>query len=226
MKEISTETFWEEAARTKMGSYLTKIETEFFREAINNPDYKLVCDVGTGAGKFTLIAVEKNLETISLDIDLHGLKRLRLKTKKTQLIQADARALPLKAGFADAVFSMEVVDYIPELDQVLNECSRISKKGSGLIFSFGNQSSLKSKIRNMQGKNYMHSYKGAILDLNKTGYKIIRKKGFNWLPFNRTSENKLIPFLGKLERICGLRKIVRYSPWVLINAKLEKQNKC
>lgn len=222
MKDLSTETFWEIAARTKMGSYLTKIETDFFREAINNPDYKLVCDVGTGAGKFTLIAVEKGLETISLDIDLHGLKRLRLKTSKVQLVQADARALPFKSDVFDAVFSMEVVDYIPELDKVLADCSLISKSGAGLIFSFGNQSSLKSKIRNMQGKNYMHSYREVMDGLDKAGYKVLRKKGFNWLPFNRTSENSLIPLLGKLERVFGFRRVVRYSPWVLVKAKLQK----
>ncbi len=222
MKDVSTETFWEVAARTKMGSYLTKIETDFFREAINNPDYKLVCDVGTGAGKFSLIAVEKNLETVSLDIDLHGLKRLRLKTRKVHLIQADARALPLKPGIADAVFSMEVLDYIPELDKVLTECRTISKNGAGLTFSFGNQSSFKSKVRNMQGKNYMHSYNEVIAGLNKAGYKILKKKGFNWLPFNRSSENISIPLLGKLERIFGFRRVVRYSPWVLMSAKLEK----
>jgi len=222
VNDVSIETFWEVAARTKMGSYLTKIELDFFREAINNPDYRLVCDVGTGAGKFTLIAIEKNLETVSLDIDIHGLKRLRLKTRKNHLIQADARALPLKQGVFDAVFSMEVVDYIPELDKVLTECSRISKGDAGLFFSFGNQSSIKSKIRNMQGKDYMHSYNEVIAELNKAGYKVLKKKGFNWLPFNRTSENSLLPLLGKLERAIGLRRLVRYSPWVLIKAKLEK----
>ncbi|MCW4006934.1 MAG: class I SAM-dependent methyltransferase [Candidatus Bathyarchaeota archaeon] len=224
MKDLSTETFWEEAARTKMGSYLTKIETDFFKEAISNSDYKLVCDVGTGAGKFTLIAVEKNLETVSLDIDLHGLKRLRLYTKKSHLIQADAKALPLKPGVFDAVFSMEVLDYIPETDKVLNEFRTISKDGAGLFFSFGNQSSIKSKIRNMQGKNYMHSYGEVAAGLEKAGYKVLGKTGFNWMLFNRSSENSLIPLLGKLERIIGLRKIVSYSPWVLIKAKLNKQN--
>jgi len=224
MKDVSTETFWESAARTKMGSYLTEIEADFFREAINNPDYKVVCDVGTGAGKFTLIAVEKGLETVSLDIDLHGLKRLRLKTRNVHMIQADARALPFKPDVFDVVFSMEVVDYIPELDRVLAECRAISKNGAGFFFSFGNQSSLKSKIRNMQGKNYMHSYNEVIAELDKTGYKILKKKGFNWLPFNRSSENFLIPLLGKLERIFGLRRAVRHSPWVLIKAKLENKN--
>ena len=47
---------------------------------------------------------------------------------------------------------------------------------------------MKSKLRNLQGKNYMHSYDEIANELHKVGFKLVRKEGFNWLLFDRTSE--------------------------------------
>jgi ubiquinone/menaquinone biosynthesis C-methylase UbiE len=218
VKEYADETFWESAMRTKMGAYLTRMEMGFFLKAIDFRTTKMVCDVGAGAGKFTLRAVEEDAKVVALDIDLHGLARLKVKNCEIDVIRADARALPLRDNLFDAAVSMEVVDYIPELDKVLVECNRILKEGCPFVFSFGNLSSLKSKARQLSGKNYMHSYKEAIEDIRKTGFIIDKKMGFNWLPFNRTSENRLIPFLAKVERVFGLRRLPKWSPWVLIKA--------
>jgi hypothetical protein len=72
---------------------------------------------------------------------------------------------------------MEVIDYIPESDTMLSECSRILKNGCSLVFSFGNKASLKSKLRNLQGKSYMHSHGDIIKGLRKAGFKLVRKEG-------------------------------------------------
>lgn len=79
----------------------------------------------------------------------------------------------------DAAFMMEVLDYIPELETVLAECSRILKSGGSLIFSFGNKASLKSKLRELQGRHYMHSYRNVIQSLDKSGLHVAEKEGFN-----------------------------------------------
>ena len=85
-------------------------------------------------------------------------------------------------------------------------------------FSFGNKASLKSKLRNLQGKNYMHSYDEIANELRKVGFKLVRKEGFNWLLFNRTSENSLVPLSAKMERLFGLREMPSVSPWVMTHA--------
>jgi len=112
----------------------------------------LVGDIGAEAGKFSLLSAEKNVQVVAIDIDLPGLKRLRFKNKLVNVVLADARNIPLKDGVLDAAFMMEVIDYIPESDTVLSECGRILKNGCLLVFSFGNKASLKSKLRNLQGK--------------------------------------------------------------------------
>jgi ubiquinone/menaquinone biosynthesis C-methylase UbiE len=218
MKYASIETFWETATKTKMGTYLTTIEVEFFLKAINFSECNLVIDIGTGAGKFSLIAAQKNVEVIAIDIDSHGLKRLRLKNNLVNVVLADARYIPIKEDVFNAAFMMEVIDYIPELETVLTECQRTLKNGGSLVFSFGNSSSLKSKLRKIRRKYYMHSYPEVAYGLDKAGLKIVKKEGFNWLPFNRTSQNLFVPLFAKIEKLFGLRKIPSLSPWVLIHS--------
>jgi ubiquinone/menaquinone biosynthesis C-methylase UbiE len=109
------------------GSYLTNVEMAFFLKSINFSKCRLVGDIGAEAGKFSLLAAEKNVDVVALDIDLPGLKRLRFKNKLVNVVLADARNIPLKEGILDAAFMMEVIDYIPESDTVLSKCSRILK---------------------------------------------------------------------------------------------------
>ena len=190
----------------------------FFLKSINFSECHLVGDIGAGAGKFSLLAAEKNVEVVAIDIDLPGLRRLRFKNRLVNVVLADVRNIPLKEDILDAAFMIEVIDYIPESDTVLVECSRILKNGCSLVFSFGNKASLKSKLRNLQGKNHMHSYDEIANELRKVGFKLVRKEGFNWLLFNRTSENSLVPLSAKMERLFGLREMPSVSPWVMTHA--------
>jgi ubiquinone/menaquinone biosynthesis C-methylase UbiE len=113
---------------------------------------------------------------------------------------------------------IEVLDYIPELHQALKECHRTLKPNASLILSFGNKSSIKAKLRQLTGKSYQHSYNNVIQTLTETGFKTKKKTGYNWLLFGRMSENRLIPFLAKMERLFGFRKIPSLSPWVIVHA--------
>jgi len=205
-----------------MGAYLTAVEKGFFLNSIDFKKCNLTCDVGAGAGKFSLLAAERNVDVIAIDIDSSGLKRIKSKNDLICVVLADAKNIPLKGGMFDAAFMMEVVDYIPELETVMEECRRILKVGGSLVFSFGNKSSLKSKLRLLMGKHYMHTYCKVVQSLNKAGLQIVKKEGFNWLPFNRTSENPSIPFLANVENFFGLRKVPNLSPWVLIHAVKSK----
>jgi len=68
----------------------------------------------------------------------------------------------------------------------------------------------------------MHSYDEIVGGLRKTGFKLVRKEGFNWLLFSRTSENFLVPLSAKMERLLRLRKMPSISPWVMVHAVTQK----
>ena len=217
--DLSTETHWEFAAKTKMGKYLTNLETDFISKSIDlSKENITVMDVGAEAGRFSVLAANSKATVVSVDVNSYALKRLKLKNKEVNIIQADARHLPLKDEAFDVVFMIEVLDYIPELDQALAECKRTLKPNASTVLSFGNKSSLKAKLKAMQGKPYRHSYKDAMQCLSKTGFMVKRKTGYSWLLFGRTSQSSLVPVLSGFERIFGLRRVVRFSPWVIIHA--------
>jgi len=216
--DLSVETHWEIAAKTKMGKYLTNLETEFISTSIDLSKKNItVMDVGAEAGRFSLLAANSKATVVSVDVNSYALKRLRLKTKKVNIIQADARYLPLKDQMFDVVFMIEVLDYIPELEQAFTECNRTLKSNGSSILSFGNKSSLKAKLKAMQGKSYRHSYKKVMKSLSEAGFMVKRKRGYSWLPFGRTSQSGLVSVLSGCERIFGLRRVVRFSPWVIIH---------
>jgi ubiquinone/menaquinone biosynthesis C-methylase UbiE len=215
-KNFSEETHWEKAAKTRMGKYLTRIETDFIFKSISLSQTCTILDVGTEAGRFSLLASDNNATVLGIDLDSYSLKRLKRKTKNVNIVQGDANKLPLRDGVLDAILMIEVLDYIAELGDALMECHRTLKPNAALIFSFGNNSSLKSKIREMQGKSYLHAYRRVMRALSKAGFLAVKKIGYSWLPFDRTSESRLIPFLAKLEKIFALRKFPSVSPWVIV----------
>ncbi len=119
-------------------------------------------DVGAEAGRFSLLAAKSKATVVSLDIDSYSLKRLKRKNKQVNIIQADARKLPLKDEVFDVIFMIEVLDYIPELLSAFQECKRTLKPNASCFLSFGNKSSLKAKLKEMRGKSYLHSYKNVM----------------------------------------------------------------
>jgi ubiquinone/menaquinone biosynthesis C-methylase UbiE len=215
---LSEETHWEKAAKTRMGKYLTRLETDFISNTIDPSKTSMVIDVGAEAGRFSLLAAKSNITVISIDIDAYSLRRLKLKNKDVAVIQADARKIPFVNESFDGVFMIEVLDYIPQLDEALGECHRVLKTESPLVLSFGNQSSLKAKFRGLHGKSYMHSYSQVMRSLTNNCFKVNAKLGYSWLPFGRSSQSRLVPFLAGAEKLFQLRKIHRLSPWVILRA--------
>jgi ubiquinone/menaquinone biosynthesis C-methylase UbiE len=215
---LSEETHWEKAAKTRMGKYLTRLETDFISKTIDPSKTSMVIDVGAEAGRFSLMAANSNITVIAIDIDAYSLRRLKLKNKNVAVIQADARKIPFINGSFDGVFMIEVLDYVPQLNEALGECHRVLKAEAPLVLSFGNQSSLKAKFRGLHGKSYMHTYSQVMRSLTNNCFKVNAKLGYSWLPFGRSSQSRLVPFLAGGEKLFQLRKIHRLSPWVILRA--------
>ncbi len=212
------ETFWEKGNRTKMGVYITALEMDFLFSTVKQTAKSFVFDVGGGAGRFSIPLSEKSSNATLLDLDLHSCKRLKFRNSNIDAIQSDARLIPVKEDAADIVVMIELLDVVKEGDLVINEIGRILKPNGQIILSFGNKSSIKGKLKSWRKKPYLHSYKEIVACLKKNGFKIEKQKGFNWLPFGRTSNSKLLPLMARIERVLGLRRVTRYSPWILIYA--------
>jgi ubiquinone/menaquinone biosynthesis C-methylase UbiE len=221
---VLEETFWEKGNLTKMGIYITDVEMDFFFKCVDLTKHTHALDIGSGAGRFSIPLEEKGLQVISIDLHLNSLKRLNFKNKAVNVVLSDARVIPLRENEIDLIVMVELIDIVHELQYVIEEIGRILKDGTSLFLSFGNKSSLKGKLKSWRGKPYYHSYRKVVTELEKAGFTIITRQGFNWLPFNRTSNSRLIPFMAKMEKLMGLRRVVRFSPWVMIYAVKSNPN--
>ncbi len=201
-----------------MGKYLTRLEAAFILRVITISKPGLVIDVGAEAGRFSLLADKSKASVVGIDVDKYSLRRLKQKNPGVPVVQADARKLPFKNEAFDSALMVEVVDYIPQLCDALSECHRIQKVNSPLVFSFGNQSSLKAKLRSFRGKAYAHSYREVKQCLAKVGFKVDAQMGYNWLPFGRMSQSRLVPFFAGAEKALALRRLPKFSPWVMVKA--------
>ncbi|MEM2130058.1 MAG: class I SAM-dependent methyltransferase [Candidatus Bathyarchaeia archaeon] len=212
------ETYWEHINRaTKMGVYLTSVEMQFIFGSQGLKADGLLVDIGANAGRFSLPAAEI-MHVVAMDLDLYALRRLRLKNQDVDVIVADARFIPLKNGVAGDVIIVELLDYVENSAAAIAECARILKDGGVIFLSFGNKSSLKGKIKGFFGKTYSFSYGEISRVMKAEKFRVTKKLGFNWLPFGRNSNNPAISLFAKCEKILGLRKLVRFSPWVIIQA--------
>ena len=216
--QLSDETHWEKAAKTRVGKYLTQTETEFISKTVNLSKPGVFIDVGAEAGRFSLLAANNAVTVIGIDIDNYSLRRLKRKNREVMVVQADARQIPFRDAVFDGLFMIEVLDYIPSLGEALGECHRVLKPQTPFVVSFGNQSSLKAKLRRFRGKSYTHTYRKVMQCLKETGFNVTTKLGYSWLPFGRMSESKLVSPLASAEKLFGLRKMPSLSPWVLLRA--------
>ena len=65
-KNFYEETYWEKAAKTRMGNYLSRMETDFIFKSITPSQICTVMNAGAEAGRFSSIASEKNATVIGI----------------------------------------------------------------------------------------------------------------------------------------------------------------
>jgi SAM-dependent methyltransferase len=115
----------------------TEQEVAFLVEALELVPGMRVIDVGCGTGRHTAALAGLGLEVVGVDLS-HGLLRAALGRGAGHLLQADARAVPLPDGCADAVLCLCQGGFgiTPGDDeQVLAELARLLTSGARLALT-------------------------------------------------------------------------------------------
>lgn len=102
----------------------------------NFPNRKLkVLDIGCGGG-FLTHELAKRHEVYGVDLSLESLKIAAHfdQTQSVTYLKQDAMALEFENHSFDAVFAMDLLEHVPDASKVIQEASRVLKKG-GLFFS-------------------------------------------------------------------------------------------
>jgi len=133
-----------------------------------------ILEIGVGPGRISREVAEMDVNFFGIDISKKMVNECRKNIKKlksVKIFQHDAsKKLPFKDETFDVVYSIRVLKYVDNFDEVLSEINRTLKRNGILIFSIPNKNSL--NIFNIFSKV---SYTRVTL---KQLLKIIEKKGF------------------------------------------------
>jgi ubiquinone/menaquinone biosynthesis C-methylase UbiE len=108
----------------------------------NLRDGEVVVDIGTGRGELLAVAVQNGASRaigIEYSADAVALAEKTIETQgvadKTEVLLADARAIPLEDGMADLVTMLDVVEHLSpaELDASLRESYRLLRPGGRIL---------------------------------------------------------------------------------------------
>ncbi|MBX3437574.1 MAG: methyltransferase domain-containing protein [Planctomycetaceae bacterium] len=219
-------TFWEEMAQSRWGQYLSGIESTTLRLALEHferPGEAL--EVGCEGGRWSRSLASCGWKMTCLDINADTLAvcRRRIPSALCLLYAADSQQFPINSRSIDLLISIEVP--INETAWFASEAARVLRPDGLMVCTFNNLDSYRGRLANLRASlsgdepQYITGYSACRRRLTEAGLTIMHETGFAWLPFGRGSNSRWVPSLVQLERQFGLRRIVRYSPWVATVAK-------
>lgn len=105
---------------------------------------KVVLDLGTGTGTFSILAAKKGSFVYALDISKQMISIARNKSKKLGLsskikfVCADAENLPFKNNFFDLIYTASVPHDVNDFDKYLKEIHRVLKSNGKVYMNLFN----------------------------------------------------------------------------------------
>lgn len=91
-------------------------------------------DLGCGFGEFSSVFFTDQID-FGVDIDERDITKARKTNLYKNLINADAKVLPLETESIQTAFSISTLEHIPEVDKVFAEVYRILKPTGRFIFT-------------------------------------------------------------------------------------------
>jgi len=217
------EYYWGDIANnTEMGRYITRKELGLLHLFFQDRKIKSCLDIGCGSGRFSLPLYDLGVNVIGLEKKLIPLYELQHKDAWIPIVLGDATCMPFQDSCLDCIIVIEVIDYFVNIEAFIQECHRILTEHGYLCFTFSNTNSWKRflhRILSQYRTFYRVNFRYMKQALEKNGFQLEIISGFNWLPFGRISNNKLIKLLERLETLLQLRRLPHFSPWIFFGAK-------
>jgi ubiquinone/menaquinone biosynthesis C-methylase UbiE len=141
MREFDKDYFKGETSPTNYESFFYKVTAWLrFRTLISilwdlNRKKGILIDVGCAFGDFVSKFSEKSYEALGCDVSQWATKKAKRKYPKISIIRADVNTLPFKGKTFDIVTMLETLEHCPNLNDVLEEISRVATTNGLVIFS-------------------------------------------------------------------------------------------
>ena len=219
--------YWEPIAERRWGQYITAIEQGAIlqgHELAGAPATAL--EIGAEGGRWAKLLADLGWQMICTDINAGALAvcQQRIPSAKCVLVEQDSTEFPSDDESVRLLLAIEVHELV-EQDWFTVEAARVLEPDGLFVGVFQNLHSWRAVIRNLKRdpedsfKQYTAAYAPWRRHLVRSGFGMVREEGLCWMPFGRMSDSRLIPTSVAFERALGLRRIVRWSPWIVFVAK-------
>jgi len=222
--------YWEGVAQTRWGSYISNIEKQAIlkaEELAGNPARAL--EIGCESGRWSELLSDLGWNMICADINTENLELCRKRIPSAQCILVGQQDTTLPAG-PSSVSLLLCIEVFPVIDSewFLPEANRVLANGGVLIGVLLNTLSIRGlfyraaePLRKNDPENnfYRQPYFSFRNKISSIGFDIIYQRGFCWFPFSRTSNSKMIPIAGRIEKFLYLDRLIQLSPWVVFIAR-------
>jgi 2-polyprenyl-3-methyl-5-hydroxy-6-metoxy-1,4-benzoquinol methylase len=213
----------------RTGRYKFDVEYKFILAQLGNSRRKLL-DIGGGSGRFALPLSKLIAEVVVVDPNLDALEILksRIFSENIKLYHGTLSDY-VEGGDFDLVIIIEVLGMIENITEFFMTIAKITFPEAIVILTVANPKSWRftlKKIMLLFGRNY-YPYNFITIEkleriITSSNFKILEKKGFNWIPLPLSSDSIFVNLFVQLEKLLGLSKWINQSPWVLIAAQKNK----
>lgn len=218
---------WDWLNATRMGDYLTKVESRFITQCLTQCAWvTTILDIGGGSGRFAHPLHECGYNVMVTEMTPAALQSLqdRNPVLPSVLTSPYARELPVADRSVDCVLCIEVFALADDAAWFFPECYRVLREDGILIFTTHNKNSYKGMTKKLILRDrafYSQSIGSTRTRLRDAGFAVLREQSFNWAPVKRLSNSRLIPVTGFVEQQMQpvLDHLVALSPWVLVLAQ-------
>ncbi|HMQ53003.1 MAG TPA: class I SAM-dependent methyltransferase [Anaerolineae bacterium] len=218
--------YWDNYRDTTVGRYLSQREITFISRVLNDaaPPPQRIADLACGSGRITVPLFQAGLNIIGTDLDPVALASFPRQSQPVPLAQSNALHFPFTNESLDCVIAIQCFEYFDQ-DRFFQECYRVLARGGLLVFSAVNRQNYKRQLKKLLGR-----YNAQDTTCNKSCQEVLRAtrdydfdlhtvSGYNWIPFDRLSNNRLVDLTAKIEQILRLDRLYQVSPWFLLAAR-------
>jgi SAM-dependent methyltransferase len=222
--------YWQKVAFTRMGLYVTRLESRFIDVALGGPHPRTLVDVGAGRGRLEFELLRNADHVIATEVNGEDLAAMARHPGLSPVRVGVYPSLPFRTGSVEAIVALEVPAASDE-PWFKRECARVLGSEGDVIVSVHNAfsykglwSCMRAGSRRSQGLSwatlyYQKSLARHIDDWQRAGFEVQRSQGLYWAPFSRQSDSPWVTAFSIFERALGIRRLAHWSPWVLLHLK-------
>jgi SAM-dependent methyltransferase len=220
-------TFWEEVARSTWGAYVTEVERRAILTAHDLAGSAGVgVDIGSEGGRWARLLTDLGWQMVCCDVNSYLLQKCREKVPTAHALRVgkDDGTIPLRSGSASLLLCIEVAPVI-EAEWFVDEASRVLQDDGLVVGVFWNALSLRGLFGRVKSavngtfRYYQLAYRSWKRERLAGHFRIVHEEGYCWFPFSRTSNSQMVPYLTRVEKQIGLRRLTSLSPWIAFVAQ-------